>query len=163
MARHSGLMAGIGLAAALTSGSGAAQPLVQHDIGIHLALDMVHAAIAECEAKGLSVSVVVLDQAGRIRAMAMADRELGGHTVELARRKAYTALTFRRPSRDWVAEVGPGSANEGELKLSEVIPLPGGQVVKLGEETIGAVGVAGSAIETDEACAKTAAALADRK
>jgi uncharacterized protein GlcG (DUF336 family) len=160
MARQWAVIAGIGLAA-LPTGSGSAQPLIEHDIGVHLALDMVHAAIAECEAKNLSVSVVVLDRAGRVRAMAMADRELGGHTVELARRKAYTALTFQRPSRDWVESLGADGAKAGELKLTEVIPLPGGQAVKLGEETIGAVGVAGSTIETDEACAKTAAAVGD--
>ena len=160
MARHSGLFAGIGLAALLT-GSVAAQPLVEHDIGVHLALDMVHAAIADCDSKNLSVSVVVLDRAGRVRAMAMADRELGGHTVELARRKAYTALTFQRPSRDWVESLGPATA--GELAVTEVISLPGGQVVKLGEETIGAVGVAGSTLETDEACAKSAAAVVDQR
>lgn len=157
MARRFRITAGIGLAL-LTSGGAAAQPLTHHDIGLHLALDMVHAAISECEAKGLSVSVVVLDQAGRIRALAMADRG-GGHTVELARRKAYTALTFQRPGRDWIAEIGPDSPDAGERALSEVLTLPGGQPVKLGEETIGAVGVAGSTLATDEACAKTAANL----
>jgi uncharacterized protein GlcG (DUF336 family) len=161
MARQTGFMAGIGLAA-LLGGGAAAQPLTQHDIGIHLALDMVHAAIAECEAKGLSVSVVVLDQAGRIRAMAMADRG-GGHTVELARRKAYTALTFERPGRDWIAAVGPDSPDAGERQAAEVLTLPGGQPVKLGAETIGAVGVAGSTLATDEACAKTAAAVVDQR
>ena len=160
MARHWGLLTGIGLAGLLT-GAAAAQPLTQHDIGIHLALDMIHAAIGECEAKGLSVSVVVLDQAGRIRAMAMADRG-GGHTIELARRKAYTALTFQRPGRDWIAAVGPDSPDAGERQLTEVLTLPGGQPVKLGEETIGAVGVAGSTLAPDEACAQTAAAVVEK-
>ena len=159
MARNLGFLAGLGLSAALASGA-VAQPLTHRDIGIHLALDMVHAAISECEAKGLSVSVVVLDTAGRIRAMAMADRG-GGHTVELARRKAYTALTFQRPGRDWIAATPADSPDAGERALAEVLTLPGGQPVKIGEETIGAVGVAGSTLATDEACAKTAATLID--
>jgi len=160
MSRRIGWLFGLGLWAALAGGA-TAQPLTHHDIGIHLALDMVHAAVAECEAKGLSVSVVVLDSAGRIRAMAMADRG-GAHTVELARRKAYTALTFERPGRDWIAATGPDSPEAGERALAEVLTLPGGQPVKIGSETIGAVGVSGSTLATDEACAKAAASLVDQ-
>jgi uncharacterized protein GlcG (DUF336 family) len=139
-----------------------AQVLTNRDISVHMALNMVNAALAECEGKGLSVSVVVLNNVGQVRAMAMGDRGRV-HNVELAQRKAYTALTFRRPSSEWVERTGPDSRGAGQRALTGVIALPGGIPVKIGDETIGAVGVSGSALDTDEGCAKTAAAsIADQ-
>jgi uncharacterized protein GlcG (DUF336 family) len=144
------------------SGQLNAQVLTHHDISVHLALDMVAAALAECEGKGLSVSVVVLNNVGEVRAMAMGDRG-AVHNIELAQRKAYTALTFKRPSREWVARTASDPTVAGQRSLNEVIALPGGIPVKLGEETIGAVGVSGSTLETDEGCAVTAANLATNR
>ena len=140
-------------------GDRSAQVLNHRDISFHRALGMVSAALAECEGKGLSVSVVVLNNVGEVRAMAMGDRG-APHNIELAQRKAYTALTFKRPSREWVERTAGDSAVAGQRSLSQVIALPGGIPVKIGEETIGAVGVSGSALDTDESCAKTAAASA---
>ena len=142
---------GIGIVTAVD-----AQVLTHRDIGVHMAINMVNAALADCESKGLSVSVVVLNNVGEVRAMAMGDRG-APHNIELAERKAYTALTFKRPSREWVERTGPDSPVAGQRSLSRVIALPGGIPVKIGEETIGAVGVSGSALDTDEACAVTAA------
>jgi len=149
------LLAGAAVCAAML-GAASAQVLTHRDISVHMALGMVNAALAECEGKGLSVSVVVLNNVGEVRAMAMGDRG-APHNIELAQRKAYTALTFKRPSREWVARTAGDSEVAGQRNLSQVIALPGGIPVKIGEETIGAVGVSGSALDTDESCAKTAA------
>jgi uncharacterized protein GlcG (DUF336 family) len=47
--------------------------------------------------------------------------------------------------------------------MAKVIPLSGGVPVKVGEETIGAVGVSGSTTEQDEICAKAGlAGVADQ-
>jgi uncharacterized protein GlcG (DUF336 family) len=151
-------LAGAAVYAALL-GAASAQVLTHRDISVHMALGMVSAALAECEGKGLSVSVVVLNNVGEVRAMAMGDRG-APHNIELAQRKAYTALTFKRPSREWVERTAGDSEVAGQRSLSQVIALPGGIPVKIGEETIGAVGVSGSALDTDESCAKTAAASA---
>ena len=143
------------LAAALSTTLAApahAQVLTHRDISVHLALHMVDAALAECEGKGLSVSVVVLNNVGEVRAMAMGDRG-SRNNIEIAQRKAYTALTFKRPSREWIARTGQGSEIAGQRSLSQVIALPGGIPVKIGDETIGAVGVSGSTSTGDEACA----------
>lgn len=153
-----GCLAGAALCAG-SIGTANAQVLTHRDISVHMALDMVHAALADCESKGLSVSVVVLNNVGEVRAMAMGDRG-GPPNIELAQRKAYTALTFKRPSREWVARTEADSPVAGQRSLSQVIALPGGIPVKIGDETIGAVGVSGSALDTDEACAVTAAATA---
>jgi uncharacterized protein GlcG (DUF336 family) len=136
-----------------------AQVLTHRDISVHLALQMVDAALAECEGKGLSVSVVVLNNVGDVRAMAMGDHG-SRNNIEIAQRKAYTALTFKRPSREWIARTGEGSEIAGQRSLTQVIALPGGIPVKIGDEVIGAVGVSGSALDTDESCAMTAAAVA---
>jgi uncharacterized protein GlcG (DUF336 family) len=152
------VLAGAAVYAAMP-GAASAQVLTHRDISVHMALGMVGAALAECEGKGLSVSVVVLNNVGEVRAMAMGDRG-APHNIELAQRKAYTALTFKRPSREWVERTAADSAVAGQRSLSQVIALPGGIPVKIGEETIGAVGVSGSTLDSDESCAKTAAASA---
>src|SRR5215831_19355008 len=135
MTLRSAALAAAMAAGALMPGGAGAQVLVHHDISVHLALNMVAAALAECEGKGLSVSVVVLNNVGEVRAMAMGDNGRP-HNIELAQRKAYTALTFRRPSREWV-ERTTEPAVAGQRSLTQVIALPGGIPVKIGEETIG--------------------------
>ena len=44
--------------------------------------------------------------------------------------------------------------------LPDVLALAGGVPIKMGEETIGAVGSAGSTLEQDDTCARTGAAKA---
>jgi uncharacterized protein GlcG (DUF336 family) len=76
------------------------------------------------------------------------------HGLELARRKAYTARTFRRTSRDWAKRTEGDLA--GQRSLADVIPLGGGVLIMVGNDIIGAVGVSGAqgGQEADEACAK---------
>ena len=54
-------------------------------------------ALDQCEKDGNSVSVAVVDRAGRLRVFLQSD-QANPHNLELARRKAYTARTFGRTS-----------------------------------------------------------------
>ena len=130
----------------------AAQVLIQRDVSLHMALSIAEAAIAECEKAGNSVSVAVVDRAGRLRAFLQGDKA-APHNIELAQRKAYTARTFSRSSAEWAERTGPTSELAGQRQLEHVIALRGGIPIKVGEETIGAVGVSGSSSQGDEACA----------
>ena len=105
-----------------------------------------------CEKAGNSVSVAVVDRAGRLRAFLQGDKA-APHNIELAQRKAYTARTFSRSSAEWAERTGPTSELAGQRQLEHVIALRGGIPIKVGEETIGAVGVSGSSSQGDEACA----------
>ena len=76
------------------------------------------------------------------------------HSFEMARRKAYTARTFRRPTLEWAQRTKEGSDLAPQRQLADVIALGGGVPINVGNETIGAVGVSGSTQTGDDACAR---------
>jgi uncharacterized protein GlcG (DUF336 family) len=130
-------------------GSAGAQVLMERNISIRMALTIAETAMSECTTR---VSVAVVDRAGRLRVFLQGDGA-SPHNLELARRKAYTANTFGRTSLEWVKRT---ETNTGQRSLSEVIPLQGGVPIKVGDETIGGVGLSGAPNggEQEEACGK---------
>ena len=105
---------------------------------------------------GQGVTVAVVDRSGQLRALLRGDGS-PPHGIELARRKAYTARTFRRPSLEWAKRSEGDLA--GQRNLAEVIPLGGGVPIAVGNDVIGAIGVSGSGgQQDDENCAKGAIA-----
>ena len=142
-------------AAALTAffmipSPGSGQVLMQRDVSLRMALTIAEAALAEC---GINTSVAVVDRAGRIRVLLQGDGA-SPHNPELARRKAYTARTFRQTSAEWAKLTE--TKNGGQRMLADVIPLGGGVPIKIGAETIGGVGLSGAPMgqPQEEACAK---------
>jgi uncharacterized protein GlcG (DUF336 family) len=129
---------------------GGAQVLMQRDVSVRMALTIAETALAEC---GVNTSVAVVDRAGRLRVFLQGDNA-NPHNIELARRKAYTARTFRQPSSAWAKRTE--TVNTGQRMLADVIPLGGGMPINIGEETIGGVGLSGApgGQEQEEACAK---------
>ena len=143
------------LAAACTCSTGSqAQVLMQRDVSLAMALAIATTASAEC---GAIASIAVVDRAGRIKVLLQGD---GGspHNLELARRKAYTARTFRMPSAAWAKRTE--TTNMGQRMLTDVIPLGGGVPIMVGDDTIGGIGLSGApgGQEKEEACAKGAIA-----
>jgi uncharacterized protein GlcG (DUF336 family) len=132
-------------------GSAQAQVISNKDVGVHTALAIALAAVDACEKQGFSISVTVINRAGQVRAAAHGDRS-PPHNIELSKRKAYTALTFRRTSADW-AKRTEGTETAPQRELSGVIALRGGIPIKVGDEVIGGVGVSGSQLASDEGCA----------
>jgi uncharacterized protein GlcG (DUF336 family) len=108
-------------------------------------------ALNECTPR---VSVAVLDRAGRLRVFLQGDNA-SPHNLELARRNAYTALTFRRPSADWAKRTAEGDLT-GQRSLTDVIPLGGGVPIMIGDDAIGSAGLSGApgGQQQEEACAK---------
>ena len=129
---------------------GGAQVLTQRDVSLRMALAIAETALAEC---GINTSVAVVDRAGRLRVFLQGDNA-NPHNIELARRKAYTARTFRQPSSAWAKRTE--TTNTGQRMLADVIPLGGGMPINVGEETIGGVGLSGApgGQEQEEGCAK---------
>ena len=130
--------------------SGNAQVLMQKDVSLRMALTIAEAALAQC---GVNTSVAVVDRAGRLRVFLQGDGA-SPHNLELARRKAYTARTFKRPSAEWAKATE--TANAGQRMLADVIPLGGGMPIKIGDDTIGGVGLSGAPMgqAQEEACAR---------
>jgi uncharacterized protein GlcG (DUF336 family) len=132
-------------------GAAGAQVLMERDVSVKMALAIAETALAEC---GQRVSVAVVDRAGRLRVFLQGDGA-APHNIELARRKAYTARTFGRTSWEWAQRTETGAV-QGQRELAEVIPLQGGVPIKVGEETIGGVGLSGAPNggPQEEACGK---------
>jgi uncharacterized protein GlcG (DUF336 family) len=131
-------------------GAAGAQVLMQRDVSLRMALTIAEAALAEC---GTNTSVAVVDRAGRLRVFLQGDTA-NPHNIELARRKAYTARTFRQPSAQWAKNTE--TTNAGQRMLADVIPLGGGMPINAGGDTIGGVGLSGAVggQPKEEACAK---------
>jgi uncharacterized protein GlcG (DUF336 family) len=119
-------------------GSAGAQVLAEKNVSVRMALTIAETALAQC---GDHVSVAVVDRAGRLRVFLQGDGAQP-HNIELARRKAYTAQTFKRTTADWMKFTETNVP--GQRSLSEVIPLQGGVPIKAGDETIGGVGLSGA-------------------
>ena len=133
-------------------GVAGAQVLMERDVSVKMALAIAETALAEC---GQRVSVAVVDRAGRLRVFLQGDGA-APHNIELARRKAYTARTFGRTSWEWAQRTETGQV-AGQRELAVVIPLQGGVPIKVGEETIGGVGLSGAPNggPQEEACGKS--------
>jgi uncharacterized protein GlcG (DUF336 family) len=145
------LAAGVAAVAIIaTPVASGAQVLMERNVSAKMALTIVETAYAEC---GPRVSIAVVDRAGRLRAFLQGDGA-APHNLELARRKAYTARTFGRTSIEWAQRTE--TQLQGQRQLAEVIPLQGGVPIKVGEETIGAVGLSGAPNggPQEEACGK---------
>ena len=142
-----------GLSAAIAtcvfSTSSSAQVLMQRDVSLNMALMIATTASAEC---GHNTSVAVVDRVGRLKVFLQGDYASPTH-LELARRKAYTALTFRRTSAEWAKRTE--GTNPGQRMLTDVIPLGGGVPIMVGDDTIGAIGLSGAVggQPKEEACA----------
>ena len=101
--------------------------------------------------------VSVIDGSGLLKAFVRDEGNNGPHTIDLSRRKAYTALTFAsrwatslEAAKAWGHALGSPMPNvEGTTGLG------GGVPIKVGDVPIGAVGVSGAVGgDKDEICAK---------
>ena len=149
-------LAGLSLASALACGAATtanAQLLVHKDLSLAMAATMATTAIATCKGEGYNVSVHVLGREGQVVVAARGDGA-GLATYENSMKKAYTARTMSRPSGEF-ADAVKKNPTAGALYLNNIVPAQGALPIKVGDETIGAVGVSGApGGDKDEACAK---------
>jgi uncharacterized protein GlcG (DUF336 family) len=149
-------MAGISLAAAIAcsfAGSANAQLVAHKDISAAMALAMAETAIATCKTNGYNVSANVVGRNGEV-IVAMRGDNTGPHTLENSMKKAYTARAQRRSSGEFATAVKDNPV-AGALSLTNITPAQGALPIKVGEDTIGAIGVSGApGGDKDEACAK---------
>jgi len=159
-------IAALVVSAALTVGGSSAFAqtglLTQKAISIDMALTMAQAAIAKCRVQGYKCGVTVLDATGNVK-VSYADDGASLQRQEASHKKAYTALVYRRPSRE-VVEGWAKKAKNAQMPLEEgTIPSPpfegtiamgGGLPIKVGNEVIGAISISGApGWPKDEECA----------
>jgi uncharacterized protein GlcG (DUF336 family) len=134
-----------GLALAAIPAAPASAALIMHrDLSLSVAKTIAEAAVAACAAKTYAVSAVVVDRDGET-IVEMRGDDAAPHTMENARRKAYTAMTFRQPTAEYAKKLqDPNSVAHQQVTLPNVIAIPGGQPIKIGNEVVGGIGVSGS-------------------
>ena len=127
--------------------------IMQRNMSLELAKSIAEAALAECQSKGYHTTVAVVDRSGQLMVM-LRDEQAGLQTIEMARRKAYTARTFRTTTLEFEKRTTPDKPIAGQRNLTDILALSGGAPIQVGNDTIGGVGSAGSTLEMDDACAK---------
>jgi uncharacterized protein GlcG (DUF336 family) len=128
-----------------------AQLLARKDLSYAVARIVAETAIESCAGKGYAVSVVVVDRAGET-VVALRGDNAGPHTMENARRKAYTARSFRQSTAAYAKKFADNDpVVRQQVTLPNVIAIPGGLPIKAGDDVIGGAGVSGSP-GVDEPC-----------
>jgi uncharacterized protein GlcG (DUF336 family) len=118
--------------------------IMRKDLSHDMALAVAEGAMQACLAKGYGTSAVVVDRDGDTL-VAMRGDGAGPHTLENARRKAYTANTFKMPTADYAKKLlDPNSVAHQQVTLPSIIAIDGGVPIKVGNDVIGAAGVSGS-------------------
>ena len=126
--------------------------LNEKQISLELAGEIATAAMKQCRQDGFHVSVVVLDRGGDVKII-MRDDGAGLHSLDGARRKAYTALTFRISSAEFTKRV---TTTPALADFDGVLALAGGLPIKSGDEVFGSIGISGAQSGAiDEKCAQT--------
>jgi uncharacterized protein GlcG (DUF336 family) len=112
---------------------------------------VVDAALERARETEVAVSVAVVDAGREPVAFARMDGALLV-SIETAEGKAYTARSLNRATGDISPDTQPGNPLYGlEVTGSRpFVTFGGGDVLRIGDEIVGAVGVAGGTIEQDE-------------
>ena len=141
----------VGLCALALAGPAKAELLLHHDLTAADALTIAQGAVESCAAKGYAESVAVVDRDGET-IVAIRGDNAAPHTMENARRKAYTAASFRTSTTEYAKRYADGNlVVRQQVTLPNVIAISGGLPIRLGDEVIGGVGASGSP-GVDEPC-----------
>jgi uncharacterized protein GlcG (DUF336 family) len=152
-----GALIGLGLVALVSTGASAQGVVTQRNLSLPLAKAIAEGALAECKAKGFNTATAVVDRAGQVMVI-LRDEQASAQSVEMARRKAYTARMFRVTTLEFQKRTASDPTLTPQRDIADILALGGGVPIQIGSETIGGVGSSGSSQETDDACAKAGVA-----
>ncbi len=145
------------LALTLVAAAASAQAVrTEKNISLELANQIASASVAACAANGHAVAATVVDRAGTVRAIQRADNA-GPHTLASSQQKAYTSASAKNTTLAMMdgAQKNPAAANL--VYIPGYLLLGGGVPIKVGNDTIGAVGIGGApGGHLDEQCAMVA-------
>ncbi len=143
-----GYLASVAAAALLATPSGAQGVLTQKNVSLELARGIADAALAQCRSMGYRIAVSIVDRDG-LPVIMMNDDGAGLNAREGSDRKAYTAAAFHAPSADFVKRIHDRPQSAGAIQYTRVLAIAGGLPIKVGNDTIGAVGVSGTPGQDD--------------
>ena len=149
----SALIASLALAA---FGAQAQAVRSERNISLALASQIATEAVNACAANGYAVAATVVDRAGTVRAVMRADNA-GPHTLAASRDKAFTSASAKNATQAMMEGAQKNPAGANLVYLPGFLLLGGGVPIKVGNDTIGAVGVGGApGGHLDEQCANAA-------
>ncbi|WP_443748765.1 GlcG/HbpS family heme-binding protein [Asticcacaulis solisilvae] len=152
------VMLGATAASAQTAAPAApAYPTYAYGRTISLAEAKLAAAAAEAEAKknGWTMVITIVEPNGaQVFSEKMDGTQYG--SIEVARKKAETAATFRKPTSVFQEAVKGGTLNS---IFTGAMAVDGGEPIISDGKIIGAIGVSGAAGFQDDQCAKAGAAV----
>jgi uncharacterized protein GlcG (DUF336 family) len=152
MARTAVVWIALGVLGMLSGHVHAQGIVMQRNLSLAMAKTIAEATLAECKARGFNTSAAVVDRAGQPLVL-LRDEQATAQTIEMSRRKAYTARMFRTTTLEFQKRTtDPALAPQRDV--SDILALGGGVPILAGSEVIGGVGSSGSSQETDDACAK---------
>lgn len=139
--------------------------LATRELSVVMASDAATAALADCTAKGYRVAVAVADRGGHVRVLLRSDGA-GPHLLDAARRKAFTAASSGASTLVWAENLRQGlrAPDPNLVHLEGVLVIGGGIPIKVGDDLVGAIGVAGApGGDRDDTCAQVGiAAITER-
>jgi len=156
MNRTAAAWAMLGLFGTLAAHTQAQGVVMQRNLSLGMAKAIAEAALAECQAKGFHTSAAVVDRAGQPLVL-LRDEQATVQTLEMSRRKAYTARMFRTNTLEFQKRTADPSL-QPQRDVTDILALGGGVPILAGGEVIGGVGSSGSSQEMDDACAKAGVA-----
>jgi len=143
MKRSGWMVVAAGLAM-VASGAGA-QTAVRtvRTLSFASALEAAKAGLESCQKGGYNVTVTVLGRDGRTLVV-LHDDNANPHTIENSFRKAYTSLTFRRPSGEFGKRMAATPPPHGAMVLQNVTSAEGALPIMAGKELVGSMGISGA-------------------
>ncbi len=114
-----------------------------HELTLKKAQVIVTKAVEKAEDIGVPVAIVVVDDAGNLKAFARMDGVYLAAT-RVATAKAYTSAAYQAPTSGLRQFVESDKVlAETFLALPDFLPLDGGIPITQGSQVIGAIGVSG--------------------
>lgn len=152
--RNSLIIAALGFIASTAS----AQVLTKPTVSLELAKKVAAKAEAEAAKRQWPMFIVILDDGGNLVYLERMDgAQLG--SLEVAEKKAHTALFFKRPTKAYEDAVAAGK--NIILSVPGIIAIQGGLPLVKDGAIIGAIGVSGMQPPQDEAIAEAGVSALD--
>jgi len=118
------------------------------------ALKAAQAALKKCQDDGYQAAVAVVDRSGIVQVV-LRDRFAGAHTPETARRKAWTAVSFRTNTTALAEVTQAGKPQFGVRHVADALMIGGGLMIDAGGSLVAGIGVSGApGGHLDDICAQ---------
>jgi uncharacterized protein GlcG (DUF336 family) len=147
------------------SGLSIADDVLQTYKGVKLetAVELAQVALDACRKEGYQVAVAIVDRSGLVQVM-LRDQLAGPHTLDAARRKAWTSASLKADTNSIAEATRSGTGQSGARFVTNAMMVAGGVPLYGDGVLIGAIGVSGTpTADADQKCADQGAEALQEK